>query len=78
VIEIYSNQYRKPCVDLTDTERLPTFEDFTTFAQEIGAIYEEEPGELLYVVKFMGRPQELYTREAVERTLKRAADRLNR
>lgn len=68
----FAAQYRKPCVVIPDGDTLPPLEDFIAFANEIGARYEEVPGSVCYVVQFPGRPQELYTESAIQRTWEKA------
>lgn len=46
------------------------FEVLDGVAWRVGAVYEDEPGSVCLVLEWEGRPQELYTREAVLRTLK--------
>jgi hypothetical protein len=72
--ETHAKQYGCPCVTIDEPgegETLPTADELIAYADEIGARHQPEPGEPQFVVQFPGRPQELYTRNAVMRSLKR-------
>lgn len=65
----YSPQYKVPCVLIAGADP-HTAGEIIEFARLIGAVYEDEPDSLCYVVQFPGRPQELYTDAAIRRSQK--------
>jgi hypothetical protein len=68
----YAEQYNTPCLIINNLADW-TANYLIDWAEEIGAIYEDEPGSICYVIQFPGRPQELYTENAIKRTFKQNA-----
>jgi len=62
----YAPQYDRPCIVVDEGETTDVIIDKADFE---GASFEEEPGKWVYVVLFPGRFPELYTKEALERSL---------
>ena len=61
----YASQYGTPCIIIEVGDDL---NEIVIEAKEIGAEYEEEPGEWCFVVQFPNRPPELYTKSALLRS----------
>ena len=61
----FAEQYGKCCIRLEGGE---TFEEVTEFAHESDATYDDGEDEC-YVIQFPGRPQELYTEQALRGSL---------
>ena len=64
----FSIQYDRQCVIIEEDD---TFEDLVNYAEENGAMLEEDgPGDWVYVVQFPGRDfPELYTPTAIKGSL---------
>ena len=60
--QIEALQYGTACIQLHEGDDV---EEVIEFAEEQGAMYEEEPDDRLYVVEFPGRFPELYTERAL-------------
>lgn len=66
-----AEQYGVPCVVLDGTEAAS---EVICFARESEAIYYEDgPDDECFVVQLPGRPQELYTENALRRSLEHRA-----
>jgi hypothetical protein len=62
----FAEQYSKPCIRLEGGE---TFDEVSEFAYECEATYFDGEDEC-FVIQFPGRPQELYTEEALRGSLR--------
>ena len=60
--QISASQYGTACVQLHEGDDV---DEVIEFAEEQGAMYEEEPGDWTYVIEFPGRFPELYTERAL-------------
>lgn len=61
----FAEQYQKPCIRLEGGE---CFEEVVMFALDCDATYNDGEDDC-YVIQFPGRPQELYTEQALRRSL---------
>ena len=61
----FSEQYNKPCIRLEGGE---SYDEVAEFAYECEATYDDGEDEC-FVIEFPGRPQELYTADALRRSL---------
>lgn len=61
----YAPQYNTQCVRLEGGE---VFEEVVMMAYDCGATYDDGEDEC-FVIEFPGRPQELYSEEALRRSL---------
>lgn len=66
----FAEQYSVPCVVIDGTE---TFDEVETKCNEDDALYWDGE-EYCMVVQFPGRPMELYTQEALTRSLRSAGE----
>ena len=66
--EDYAPQYNTPCVLLEPLQY--DADQIIDYAKRIGAVFLEDPESICYVIQFPGRPQELYTEEALRRSLR--------
>lgn len=66
----FAQQYNVPCVVLFGGE---TFEEVTARCRLDEAIFDDGEDEC-YVLRFPGRPQELYTAQALRRSLPSQSD----
>lgn len=63
----FAEQYGRPCLVIEGTE---PFEEVIMGAYDAEATFNDGEDECL-IVQFPGRPQELYTEEALRRSLRR-------
>ena len=61
----YSRQYYKTCIILEPGDDI---EDVLEKIRHEGAVFQEGPDELSFVVQFPGRPMELYSESALLRS----------
>lgn len=67
----FAEQYSVPCVAIDGTE---TADEVIRHARESEAVYYEDgPDDECFVIQFPDRPQELYTGEALRRSLGKPA-----
>ena len=62
----YAEQYNKSCIIIEPEDEC---EDIIEMAEMEDAMFWEGPGEKAYVVQFPGRPKELYSEQALQRSL---------